>query len=163
MKTVHCTLQLLTTTRRNITVLPAAAYMYYILSQLAYLKVRGHRRARGGGRTRPHQSPNFHLKERLLNLRRRECFVCLPSYYFMPLPKAKFPNFSARQYLRICKFLCLSLRGQNGGVFERKMWQYKSRDTQTQKKLKCPTSIFLNLHCPSQQQIYRIELSKITS
>ena len=104
----------------------------------------------GGGAEPAHTNhPNFHLKERLVNLRRRECFVCLPYYYFMPLPKAKFPNFSARQYLRICKFLCLSLRGQNGGVFERKMWQYKSRDTQTQKKFKCQTSIFLNLHSPS--------------
>ena len=38
----------------------------------------------GGAEPAHTNHPNFHLKERLLNLRRRECFVCLPSYYFMP-------------------------------------------------------------------------------
>ena len=114
-------MQLLTTTRRNITVLPAAAYMYYMYTLIASIfKGTWSQEGTGGAEPAHTNHPNFHLKERLVNLRRRECFVCLPYYYVMPLPKAKFPNFSARQYLRICKFLCLSLRGQNGGFSREK-------------------------------------------
>ena len=97
-------------------------HIQYVLYTLIASIFKGTWSQEGTGGAEPAHTnhPNFHLKERLLNLRRRECFVCLPYYYFMPLPKAKLPNFSARQYLRICKFLCLSLRGQNGGFSREK-------------------------------------------
>ena len=57
----------------------------------------------GGAEPAHTNHPNFHLKERLVNLRRRECFVCL--YLIIMLCLYLRQNFRIFRHDNICEFV----------------------------------------------------------